>query len=166
MTTAPVNIRPYDEKDEVAVRALMGVLQQHIADIDPHRLNKSAQEFDLDAYMSDLFNEMEKFDGTMMVAETGDAMCGFIAGIIERDGDSPDHVPMISGRIKELVVDPSIRSGGIGTKLVREMEGYFREKGADFSIANCFGPNVGAHAFYEKNGYSDRSIDLLKKLVP
>lgn len=44
------------------------------------------------------------------------------------------------------------------------MEEYFREQECEFVRVSCFAPNTDAHRFYEKSGYEDRNIEMVKRL--
>ena len=45
-----------------------------------------------------------------------------------------------------------------------KMEEEFRTQGCEGIRVGCFAPNTDTHAFYEKCGYVDRYIEMLKKL--
>jgi ribosomal protein S18 acetylase RimI-like enzyme len=73
-------------------------------------------------------------------------------------------IPSKSGRILELVVKEACRGQGIGSMLIRRMEDYFRLKGCDIVRVEVFVPNTHAREFYAREQYSNRVIDMVKKL--
>jgi ribosomal protein S18 acetylase RimI-like enzyme len=48
--------------------------------------------------------------------------------------------------------------------LMEKVEEYFRQEGCENSRVEVFEPNVGARQLYQKLGYRDRMIELIKKL--
>ncbi|MCL2772184.1 MAG: GNAT family N-acetyltransferase [Oscillospiraceae bacterium] len=69
-------------------------------------------------------------------------------------------------QITAMVVKTGKQNKGIGTKLIKRMEDYAREKGC-YSIGVCSGfKRTGAHAFYECNGFVKGSYAFNKWLIP
>ncbi len=160
-----IDIHLYQPTDRSAILQLMTELQSHVAAIDPlHRL-KTTEDFDEDAYVDHLL-EQTKSLGVIFIAKDEHAAAGFIAGVIsdEDPDDTLDHYSAKEGKILELVVSKQHRGGGIGRELMEKMEEYFREKDCEYIRVGCFAPNTGTHAFYEKCGYADRYLEMLKLL--
>lgn len=142
--------------------ALMAQLQDHIGSIDPLLLNKRAAEFDSEAYCERMFGRIAAHRGLLLIAEETSPV-GFIAGIIEPQ-ELIDHHPAVMGEVIELVVDGNERSKGTGAALMEAMEKYFKEQGCAFVRTICFTPNEGAHRFYERCGYADRYVGMIKEV--
>ena len=67
-------------------------------------------------------------------------------------------------QIIAMAVKIEKQNKGIGTKLIRRMENYAREKSC-YSIGVCSGfKRTGAHAFYERNGFDKGSYAFAKML--
>ena len=64
----------------------------------------------------------------------------------------------------ELYLEEGSRGKGIGTRLMKMMEEYFRQNNCDVSKVEVFAPNIKAHNFYRELGYQDRAIDMTKIL--
>lgn len=64
----------------------------------------------------------------------------------------------------ELVVSKNFQSKGIGQQLLDKMESYFKEVGCKGVLIDVFAYNVHAQKFYDKNGYFNRSIEIMKKI--
>jgi len=58
--------------------------------------------------------------------------------------------------LEDMVVDPSYRSRGVGSLLLREAAALARSEGLARITLLTDGDNLRAHAFYERNGF-DRS---------
>jgi len=67
--------------------------------------------------------------------------------------------------VLELVVKDGYRGRGIGTMLMNEMEGYFREKNCDISGVGAFFPNKNPRRLHAGLGCEDRSIYMTKGLT-
>ncbi|MBU2213806.1 GNAT family N-acetyltransferase [Patescibacteria group bacterium] len=145
---------------------MMVSLQQHIADIDPLKRNRQAVDFDAALYVETLLKRVERENVVILVASEEDIPMGFIAGTIpeQDENDLLDHYPTREGTILELIVSTEQRGKSIGRQLMEELENHFRQHGCGSVRVGCFAPNTGAHGFYEKCGYDDRYIEMLKKL--
>ncbi|MBU1124239.1 GNAT family N-acetyltransferase [Patescibacteria group bacterium] len=159
-----LQIRQYQESDNQGLIKLVRILQNHIAEIDPIHINKSGDSFDAEGYVDRILYRLNKEKGEIFIAEETDII-GFIAGIVQKTGkeEEIEILPTTDGRIIELIVAPDQRGKNVGKALMDRMEKYFKENECDFSRVECFAPNTGAHGFYEKCGYVDRSIEMIKK---
>jgi len=160
------SVRPYSRADLPGLLQLMIELQGHIASLDPLRRQKTVEDFDAGKYIDHLCEKLEKEEGILFVMEENGKLLGFIAGSIpgETEEDLLDHYPTKEGIVHELVVSKDAQGKNIGRQLLQELERYFGEKGCISVRVGCFTPNIAAHAFYEKCGYSDRHVEMLKTL--
>lgn len=161
-----MEIRRYDPPDRPVLEKLMMELQQHIADLDPHKRNRPASDFDVSAYVTHMLTDVEREQGRIMVADLDGVPVGFIVGTIPAPDkeDLLDHYPSKEGKIDELIVSAEHRGKDIGKLLVKAMEDYLQEQGCEYIRVGVFAPNTSAHRFYEKCGYTDRYTEVLKKL--
>ena len=58
--------------------------------------------------------------------------------------------------LQDLVVSETLRSGGIGAKLIEACKEYGRQNGADFMRTQIFPQNVRGMQFYERQGFSEK----------
>ena len=102
--------------------------------------------------------------GMIYVAEVEDRIVGFIGGNYKdiNLSNSPDVLPHRKGRILEFFVSEKYRGNGIGKTLFEKMEGYLKEKGCHIINIEVFAPNKLAREFYDKRGYGERNLDLIK----
>ena len=91
---------------------------------------------------------------------------GCIAGNIEQQSKDNllECIPTKSGRILELFVSDSYRGLELGKKLMQKMEDYFQKNKCDVVRIEVFVPNKNTHHFYQNLDYSDRVVDMIKKL--
>lgn len=161
-----ISIRPYSAGDQSAIEELMKELQKHLSDIDPLKRVRNIEDFDASNYIDRLLEKVESTDGKIFIAEEDGRPLGFVAGIISGgdSDDSLDHYPATEGNVVELVVSQKHRGQGTGRMLMEKMEEFLKENGCEYVRVGCFAGNTGTHAFYEKCGYGDRYIELLKRL--
>lgn len=69
-----------------------------------------------------------------------------------------------SGEISELIVSKSVRSKGVGSKLMETMEKYFKSIGCEYVLLDVFAYNENAIKFYKKQGFHSRMIRDIKKI--
>lgn len=85
-----------------------------------------------------------------LVAVVDARIAGFIGSVVrpsyEADG--------LHGQIMALVVAASHRRQGVGRELLRCAEESLARRGAQVVVVTTGNHRAGAHAFYEKNGYS------------
>jgi len=81
-------------------------------------------------------------------------VAGFIIGVIENYG------AIRAGHIHTIDVVAKHRRGGVGMKLLKEMESAFRKKGVDTIYLEVRVDNQAARRLYRKQGYAEmESLD-------
>ena len=158
-------IREHTDKDRSEIIRLLEELQDYLVKIDPIRRLIRGTDFG-PWYADRTINEVNRKHGRIFVAEKNKSLSGFIAGIIEDDGDSSglECKAHRDGRITELVVTECERGSGVGHQLMAAMEGYFSQQDCDLIRVEVFSPNHPAIDFYSTQGYSARVLDLVKVL--
>ncbi len=159
-----LTVQTLSPADHPSIVLLMRELQEHLASIDPLKRIRSLPDFDAEAYVDHLLEQVKE-KGVVLLARDEDAVIGFIAGTIpsEDPDDKLDHYSSKEGKIIELVVSQKYRGQGAGRMLMEKIEEYFRDNGCEYIRVGCFAQNTGTHVFYEKCGYGDRYIEMLKK---
>ena len=66
--------------------------------------------------------------------------------------------------IQGIAVKDNMQGKGIGTKLLNHIEKYGKEKSIGYITLNTGFKRTGAHAFYERNGYSSGNYCFGKSL--
>ena len=160
-----VKIRRFRASDRARIIECMEALQDYLVAVDQMKFTRRMPEYG-EVFTKRLLSNVAKNNGVIYVSEHEDRIIGFIAGIVysRPSKELLEAVPLKSGRILELFVDPYYRGKQIGTMLAEKMEEYFRQKHCDVSRVEVFEPNTMAHHFYKKLGYCDRIIDMMKKM--
>jgi len=160
-----VFVREYRPADKLQLIGLIEILQDFVVNIDPIRRLRRLPAFG-EAYTEALFKRIGEQNGAIYLAQQDQGILGCIAGVIEDQSaeDLLGTIPSKSGRILELVVKEERRGQGIGSMLIKRMEDYFRLKGCDSIRVEVNVPNTDAREFYAREQYSDRVIDMLKRL--
>lgn len=110
--------------------------------------------------------EVAENEGVFYLALDQEKVVGFIVGVIERmsEEDLLGAKLALKGRVTELYINQDYRGKGLGTRLMDEVEKYFKEKGCNFIWVEVFAPNIGARALYERLGFMERDLDLVKNI--
>jgi ribosomal-protein-alanine N-acetyltransferase len=82
-----------------------------------------------------------------LVAKQNDNIVGFIIGSVYFEGN------VLTGHILTVDVSPGCRKRGLGARLLRKMEGLFKEKGVRVCHLEVREDNVAALSLYRKLGY-------------
>lgn len=134
MTVLGVHIRPFARRD---LEGVMALIQTQFGEVFKPELYTS---------ISDAWHE------AFLVVEAGQTIGGVLIGI---------HDGPLTGRILIMVVEPSLRGRGVGTRLMqlfmqRCLERSFRSISLEVRASN-----VGAQNFYHLHGF--RPVGLLQK---
>src|SRR3989344_5834219 len=160
-------VRPYEHGDRSSLMHLMTEMQGHLQHIDQHGSHRKLSDFDASKYVDSLLRKVNDHHGIVLIAfaENHDVM-GCIIGTthIAADEDLIHKLPHCEGRINEMIVSRDHRGKKVSEQLIRAIEDYFRRTGCTTIRVGCFAPNTAAHKFYHTLGYSDRLIELVKKL--
>lgn len=160
-----INITEYFDRFRDECNALLIELQEHLSSIDSEKVQVLSPAY-IDGYLDKVIVDVEENSGELLVAIKDGEITGLIAGIIEPK-DEIDKITTrtpVRGIVTELVVKEGYMCNGMGKKLMNEMENYFRHRNCEFSAVNVFAPNQRAISFYEKSGYSNRNIEMFKRL--
>lgn len=144
---------------------MMEELQDYLVSIDSLGIRRRLPEYG-ESYVERLLIEVRDKQGVIYIAEEHGIQIGCGACIIQHwsQTDLYEHVPAKTGRITELHIVDGHRSKGIGRMLMTCMEDYFKEQECIFSRTEVLSDNKNAYDFYQKLGYQDRFVDVIKKL--
>lgn len=155
----------YSKIYEEDVKNLLVELQEYIVSIDDWKLNIIAPEY-REKYFEKIIQSNINLNGVIFLAIENNKIVGVISGhLIQYDEfDKYDYICPKSGLIEELIVSKTCRSVGVGSKLITNMENYFKSLGCEYCHVNVFEPNIMGKNFYNKNNYTVRMRSLSKKL--
>ena len=159
-----VNIVEYKQIYDKEIKSLLVELQEYISSIDPEKYNIITEEYG-DRYLAKTLSEVKQYEGKINLAIIDNNIVGLIVGLINNEKQNEyDFIAPKRGRITELIVSKSCRSGGIGKALLISMEGYLKSVGCEGILIDVFATNEIAKNFYYKHGYTDRNIEMMKKI--
>jgi len=159
-----IKIIEYKENKAILVK-LIEELQDYLVQIDPLKRLRRLPEYG-EIYIDNLLKKITEGKGIIYIAEFENIPVGMIAGIIEEftKNDEIECIPSKPARILELIVLEKYRGKNIGSLLMNKIEEYFKIQNCDIVHVEVFEPNKRTHSFYQKLGYNDRVIDMLKNL--
>lgn len=153
----------YEPKYVEEVKDLLVELQEHIVSIDKEKYNIITPEC-RDKYFDETMDEVNKYQGLILLAKENEQIIGMIIGLINNDETYEcDFKAPKRGRISELIVSKTSRTNGTGSKLLQAMEEHLRAAGCEDVLIGVFGYNDLALEFYNKQGYHTRMVEMTKK---
>ena len=160
-----MKIIEYEDKYLEDVRDLLVELEEYIISIDEDHLDQLHEEYRDKMALLDL-EEIKENNGKCYLYIENNKVVGLIMGIIPPYDkyDYLDYKCPKRGEITELIVSNKIRSKGIGQKLIKQMEEYFKTQGCEYIKVEVFGYNDNALKFYFKQNYHARMLDVIKKI--
>lgn len=157
-----MEIIEYSSRYDEDIKDLLVELQQYISEIDKEKYNILTDEY-REKYFKKTIEEVCKYDGKIYLAKDSDRIVGLIVGLINNEEiHSYDFEAPKRGRITELVISKSYRSNGLGKQLLDKMEQHFKEVDCKAILLDVFSYNENAKKFYEKNGYFNRTEEMIK----
>ena len=155
----------YEDKYLEDVRDLLVELEEYIISIDEDHLDQLHDEYRDKMALLDL-EEIKENNGKCYLYIENNKVVGLIMGIIPPYDkyDYLDYKCPKRGEITELIVSNKIRSKGIGQKLIKQIEEYFKTQGCEYIKVEVFGYNDNALKFYFKQNYHARMLDVIKKI--
>lgn len=155
----------YDSKYLEDVRDLLVELEEYIINIDEDNLDLIHKDY-REKYTENDLNLLKENNGKCYLYLEEGKVVALIMGIVTRydEMDYLDYKCPKKGDIIELIVSSKVRSKGIGDKLIKKMEEYFKSIHCEYIKVSVFGYNSNAINFYTKKGYHTRMIDMIKKI--
>lgn len=68
--------------------------------------------------------------------------------------------------LDNLVVDPELRSSGLGSALIRHLEELARAEGCNLAVLDSYTSNHSSHRLYHRLGFEIRGFHFVKPLGP
>ena len=158
-----VVIREYEPlRDYPALRALMSALQEIERPMDPAL---PPGEAIADDYLAWIFANCSAHDGKVFLAEARGRVVGFVTILVSVMPDEPDEPRRPFAWLGELIVAAAERGRGIGRTLLARAEAHAKAHGARLLRTKALAANRNALAFYALNGFTDREVEMEKRLV-
>lgn len=158
-------VREYQPQDRSFIIECMENLWDYLSDLDDLKRMTRKPEYG-EVFTQKLLKEVTSREGIIYIASEKEKNIAFIAGTIlkQTEEERLAAIPHTDGRVNKLFIKEKYRKKGVGKLLMEKMEEYFKSKDCDLARVEVFDPNVDAHAFYEKLGYRNRVIDMVKRI--
>src|ERR687898_1611327 len=146
-------IRPGHREDaEEAARLWMRSAGEH-TDHDQIYATAPGAERVMRRFLADLTASSHTF---LFVARSGGQTVGFISGEL-REG-SPTFRQRTWASVDDVFVEPEHRNRGMGRALLKSVEAWARERGADGISLQVAAANTRGRKFYEELGFREVSV--------
>ena len=96
-----------------------------------------------------------KAPNLFLIAEDDEGLLGYVVGELREAMFSGRSYMSKMGHILNIAVNPRRRKGGVGTRLMEEIESRFREAEATQITLEVRESNSGAQGFYRGRGFSE-----------
>ena len=113
-------------------------------------------------YAHFLGTQVEAEDATVLVAERGGAVVGYVYAGIEPF--SWKELREVAGFVHDIVVDEAERRTGVATALMEAAIAWVREQGVRSVMLWTAAPNEGAQRLFDRLGFRRTMIEMTKDL--
>ena len=160
-----VIIREFQEEDTQFLESLMEEFNDYIVSIDPLKRVQYKQG-GAKYFIDKMMKEVRDKNGKVFVALNENKIIGFIGGHIKSQSEEElmEIKKETPGYISELFIQNKFRGKGIGSDLMNKIEEYFISRECDAIHTSVFSPNKPARSLYNKLGFHEREISLVKEL--
>ncbi len=160
---ASVRIRPATPEDAEAITRIYTESAEHHARIEPERNHVPDPAAIEERYRRGAQHPDDDGPTITLIAETDGAVLGFLDARLVRPFD-PMYRPMTYCFVADIAVSAAHRSEGVGEQLMRAVEAWAQEQGANFVSLEYHIGNTRAAMFYERLGYRSASVVAIKRL--
>lgn len=160
-----MTIRRIIESDRVKIFHL---IKEFKMDFTRGNLIKGSDLFLLSGYLNEekslksAVDELFDQNHITLVAEDGDAILGYISGIIKNQDGKKYHT---EGYIDEWFLSESHRNKGVGKKLYENLIKEFKNRNCTHLGITAYIENKKAADFYKRLGFKEYLLTLKKTLV-
>lgn len=160
-----VTFREYTEGDKTRLIELAKELADMHKVMDPMKRVVNGPGF-VENDIAETLENVAKYRGKIWFAEDSGKLIGYIIGVIweQSEQNKREIGEHMLGEVVDLYLQDAYRGQGLGTKMLAKMEEYFQKEGCDSMWVSHFADNENAHKAYEKFGFVNRSIGMLKTI--
>lgn len=158
-------IRVYTSQDRKQLLELIKGYIDYFSDKSLYR--RAPQKPGLARFLTDkLLRSVKNKKGVLYLAESEREVVGFIGAYLIKQPhwETFETEEMKIGYISKLFIKEKLRGSGIGEALLARAEEHFKKLGVSHIRLFVSGPNVGAHTFYEKHGFINWNVEMIKKI--
>ena len=158
-----MKIIEYEESYQEEVKQLLEELQEYMILVDKEGYSTITKDYK-EKYFEKIIKAVNDYQGKIFLA-IDKKIVGLIIGLINNEDISTyDYKAPKLGRVTELIITKEYRNKKVGKQLLKKIEEYFKEVGCKGILLNVFANNKVAKSFYEKEGYSERTSELIKQI--
>jgi ribosomal protein S18 acetylase RimI-like enzyme len=161
-----VTVRPADDGDiEALCEIYYDFHEFHVRGVPTHlRSLGDRARWDRSSLRGALDKIIQSADAEVFVAEAEGQLAGLVEVYVRPDPDEPTLVQHHHAELQSLVVLPSFRREGIGTRLVRVAQEWARERGATEMRLGVWEFNQAARGFYRAAGFTTLKRRMVAEL--
>lgn len=130
-------------------------LYRMLCDLENEKLDREAFEA---AFLTNLGNENIRY----LIAQIHDSPVGLVSCHVQW---LLHHAAPVA-EIQEMYVDPTLRSQGIGQKLMEAIRQFAQSRGAAQIEVTSNLARLDTHRFYQREGFQKSHAKLVMKLLP
>lgn len=143
-------IKEIIDKNDPAFKSVQALFSDMYSYMEANGLNIGLAEDGATSWLSGVKQGLGRF-GTLCIASSGEEIIGFAHGSI---GLTPDYLGNKKvGVITHIFVDGEYRGKGVGEKLVKQLEVWFRAREVHSVELQVLADNKAGISFWEKLGY-------------
>lgn len=160
MCIEAISIRPYAESERDRLRELVAELHESLRPLDPD-LAPTGEI--ISAHFEDLLRQVAETDGMIAFVEADRDIVGYVCLFGRTHAHDLDEVQTPFAYLAEIYVRPAWQGHHIGTELLNHAETFARSLGVPKLELNVLAKNSEARRFYEREGYTERVVTLVKR---
>lgn len=156
-----VSTREYCQEDYLQLRELALEFYGTMHSAEPAPGTESAS---FDEFFEYLMGIQSKVGGSILVAEQGDCLVGFVCLLAAITTPGADDIDDSYAFLSDLFVRSDWRRKGIGRMLTEKAERHAHRSGAGRIALKVLAENAIARRFYHQLEYQDRFVVMSKQL--
>ena len=161
MTDPAVTIRPRGPADSRGLLDCVRELQAYERAFEPRMI--APQDIGA-AYLDWLDDDCRRSAGTIMVADIGGEVAGYVCVLARVECRERDEIEYDHALVADLAVREAWRGQGLGRALLAAAERYARDNGATSLRIAVLHANRRARQVYEDFGFGPRLLEMEKPL--
>lgn len=160
-----IQIREYEEKHKTILLDFVNKLEEYQKNLDSISRVKNLDGF-AEKSLEQMFENIDKYNGKIFIAKVNDIVIGFISGAIfdQSEIGKLEVGEHKQGEVLKIYILEEHRGKGLGKLMISKMEDFFKESGCDSVWIEVSSYNTNAHSTYEKLGFIDREVGMLKEI--
>ncbi len=162
MTLSSITIRPYQQADRDALKALVLRLHETIRPLDE---DLEPGDVIIDKYFNGLLSKVEQSQGALFFAEQEGKTLGYVCLYGQVEPEALDVRLDRYSFIAELFIAPECRGQGVGKALMAAAERHAAECGSYKLELEVLADNQSAIEVYKALGYSPKML-VMRKYLP